>query len=380
MRKKNENCLFVRKAQVTNDTMAVKRANKVASVPKKAAVDDGVHSSRIADENTCDVVCKRLADTPIRPSSDEYELLLQTARSALNSNRDRERLAKICVDAVLSVADLDRKDVNLDFIKVEGKVGGTLEDTCLVKGIVLDKDFSNEQMLKEHQNPKIVILSCAFELPLPMKKRKLHITSDADMQKLLEEEQDCFCEMVTLVKESGADLVICQWGVNDAANHLLHRNEIPVIRWVNGVDIERIAVATGGRIVPKLEEITPTKFGTCGIVREVSFATANDRLIFIEECPNSRAVTIFIRGDDEMIIEDAKRALHNALCMVRNVICDNRSIDGSAESVASHAVTSFADTSLDQHAIRGDASKKATKKETKKAVAKKPAAKKTAKR
>lgn len=331
-------------------------------------LDKGIHSSRISEgfEKACDVACKRLVEVSdtVPFSRDEYEVLLQTARSTLNSkvvNRDRDRLAKICVDAVLSVADLERKDVNLDLIKVEGKVGGTLEDTCLVKGIVIDKDFSHPQMSKEHKNPKIAILTCAFEPPKPKTKHTVHITSAADMKDLHEQEQEYFRKEVQLVKDSGADLVICQWGFDDEANYLLYRNELPAVRWVGGVELELIAIATGGRIIPRFEEITPAKLGTCGVVREVAFGTTKDRMIFIEECPNSRAVTIFIRGGNKMMIEEAKRALHDALCMVRNLIRDNRIVygGGSAEIAASHAVTNFADTvsSVDQYAIRafGDA-------------------------
>lgn len=326
-------------------------------------LDKGIHSSRISEgfEKACAVACKRLeeiADTmPV--TVDLHEVLLQTARSTLNSkvvNRDRDRLAKICVDAVLSVADMERRDVNLDLIKVEGKVGGTLEETCLVRGIVLDKDFSHPQMPKALTNPKIAILTCAFEPPKPKTKHTVHVTSAADMKDLHEQEQEYFRREVKLCKDAGADLVICQWGFDDEANYLLYRNELPAVRWVGGVELELLALATGGRIVPRFEELTPEKLGTCGSVREVSFGTTKDRMVFVENCPNSKAVTIFIRGGNKMMIEEAKRSLHDALCMVRNLIRDNRIVygGGSAEIAASQAVIVNADTvsTVDQYAIR----------------------------
>ena len=333
-----------------------------------ALIDKGIHSSRISEgfEKGCEVACKRLteiADTmPV--SREEYDVLLMTARSTLNSkvvNRDRDRLAKICVDAVLAVADLERKDVNLDLIKVEGKVGGKLEDTCLVSGIVIDKDFSHPQMPKHVENPKIAILTCPFEPPKPKTKHTVHITSAQDMKDLHQQEQDYFRREVQLCKDAGATLVICQWGFDDEANYLLYRNSLPAVRWVGGVELELIAIATGGRIIPRFEEITPAKLGTCGSVREVSFGTTKDRMLFIENCPNSKAVTIFIRGGNKMMIEEAKRALHDALCMVRNLIRDNRIVygGGSSEIAASRAVCDYADTvkTVDQYAIRafGDA-------------------------
>jgi T-complex protein 1 subunit epsilon len=326
-------------------------------------LDKGIHSSRISEgfEKACAVACKRLeeiADTmPV--SISEYDVLLQTARSTLNSkvvNRDRDRLARICVDAVLAVADMERRDVNLDLIKVEGKVGGTLEETCLVRGIVLDKDFSHPQMPKELTNPKIAILTCAFEPPKPKTKHTVHISSGADLKELHEQEQEYFRREVRQCKESGADLVICQWGFDDEANYLLYRNDLPAIRWVGGVELELLAIATGGRIVPRFEELTAAKLGTCGSVREVSFGTTKDRMVFIENCPNSKAVTIFIRGGNKMMIEEAKRSLHDALCMVRNLVRDNRIVygGGSAEIAASQSVVAYADTvsTVDQYAIR----------------------------
>ena len=103
------------------------------------------------------------------------------------------------------------------------------------------------------------------------------------------------------MKETGANLAICQWGFDDDANHLLMANDLPAVRWVGGPEIELIALATGGRIVPRFSELTSEKLGTAGVVREMSFGTTKDRMLVIEECPNSKAVTIFIRGGNKMV-------------------------------------------------------------------------------
>ena len=126
------------------------------------------------------------------------------------------------------------------------------------------------------------------------------------------------------MKKTGCNLVICQWGFDDEANHLLLQRELPAVRWVGGPEIELIAIATGGRIVPRFSELTAEKLGRAGTVRELSFGATKDHMLVIEECKNSRAVTIFIRGGNKMIIEEAKRALHDALCVVRNLIKDSR--------------------------------------------------------
>lgn len=164
-------------------------------------------------------------------------------------------------------------------------------------------------------------------------------------------EQRYFVDMVKRVKDSGANVVICQWGFDDEANHLLMQNALPAVRWVGGVEIELLAIATGARIVPRFEELTADKLGSAGRVREVHFGngraflssctrvltrvmvagTQNEQMIFVEECANSKAVTILVRGGSEMIVEEAKRAIHDALCVVRNMIRDSRVVYGGGK-------------------------------------------------
>jgi T-complex protein 1 subunit epsilon len=205
-------------------------------------------------------------------------------------------MADIAVKAVLSVADLERRDVNFDHIKVVAKTGGSLEDTSFVTGIIIDKDFSHPQMAKEVEDAKVLILTCPFEPPKPKTKHGLEIKSAADYERLYEIEQAYFTDMVNKCKASGANVILCQWGFDDEANHLLMHNQLPAVRWVGGVEIELIAMATGARIVPRFEEITPEKLGRAGRVKEMSYGTSNDKVILIEECANTKAVTILIRG------------------------------------------------------------------------------------
>merc|ERR1712100_732212 len=298
-------------------------------------LDRGVHPIRIADgyEMACEIAVKRLNEISdqIKFTKDDTSNLLKTCMTTLNSkvvNRHLEQMAKIAVDAVLAVADIDRKDVNFDLIKVEGKVGGKLEDTCLVQGIVLDKDISHPQMSKRIEDAKIAILTCPFEPPKPKTKHKLDIDSVEKFEALAQAEKDYFTDMVKKVKDTGANLVICQWGFDDEANHLLMQNELPAVRWVGGVEIELIAIATGGRIAPRFQELSADKLGTAGRVHEESFGTTKDRMIVIEDCPNSKAVTVFVRGGNRMIIDEAKRSLHDAICVVRDLVRSNRIVYG----------------------------------------------------
>ncbi|XP_036062907.1 T-complex protein 1 subunit epsilon [Onychomys torridus] len=326
-------------------------------------LDRGIHPIRIADgyEQAARIAIDHLdkISDHVLVDINNPEPLIQTAKTTLGSkvvNSCHRQMAEIAVNAVLSVADMERRDVDFELIKVEGKVGGRLEDTELIKGVIVDKDFSHPQMPKKVENAKIAILTCPFEPPKPKTKHKLDVTSVEDYKALQKYEKEKFEEMIEQIKETGANLAICQWGFDDEANHLLLQNALPAVRWVGGPEIELIAIATGGRIVPRFSELTPEKLGFAGVVREISFGTTKDKMLVIEQCKNSRAVTIFIRGGNKMIIEEAKRSLHDALCVIRNLIRDNRVVygGGAAEIACALAVSKEADKcpTLEQYAMR----------------------------
>jgi len=326
-------------------------------------LDRGIHPIRIADgfDRACAVAVSNLeniADT-IEYGKTQTENLLKTAMTSLGSkivSKEHQQFAQIAVDAVLQVADLERKDVRFDLIKVDGKVGGSLADTQLIKGVLIDKDMSHPQMPSKVEDARIAILTCPFEPPRPKTKHKLDITSVEEFKKLQSYEKEKFSDMIKRVQDSGANLVICQWGFDDEANHLLMQNNLPAVRWVGGPEIELIAIATEGRIVPRFEDLSPEKLGKAGIVREVTFGTTRDKMMVIEECANTRAVTIFVRGSNKMIVDEAKRALHDAICAVRNLIKDNRVVygGGAADISSSLAVQKAADEipSIEQYAMR----------------------------
>merc|ERR1719373_1440497 len=211
-------------------------------------------------------------DFEINPDSPEE--LIKIAMTTLGSkiiNKCHRQMAEIAVNAVLAVADIEHRDVNFELIKVEAKVGGRMEDSMLVKGVIVDKEFSHPQMPKELKDVKLAILTCPFEPPKPKTKHKLDVTNAEDYRKLRQYEAEKFDEMVRQVKEAGANLAICQWGFDDEANHLLLQRELPAVRWVGGPEIELIAIATGGRIVPRFQELSTDKLGTAGLVRELTF-------------------------------------------------------------------------------------------------------------
>ncbi len=330
-------------------------------------INKGIHPVRIARgfEAAAHVAIahlEKIADR-VQFSHDNLEPLMETAKTTLNSKilqPFKDQMAKIAVDAVIDVADLERNDVNFDMIRMEGKTGGSLEDTALVNGIVLDKEFSHPQMPTEIEDVKLCILTCPLEPPKPKTKHKLQIASAEAYEELYKQEQDYFVNMIQQIKDSGANLVICQWGFDDEANHLLLQQELPAVRWVGGVEIEHLAIATGGRIVARVEELSPDKLGKCGRIRQISLGTNNsrrqERILILEECANQKAVTVLVRGGNKMIVEEAKRSLHDAMCVVRNLVRDNRVVygGGSAEISCSIAIRKHADTvvGVDQYAIR----------------------------
>jgi T-complex protein 1 subunit epsilon len=323
----------------------------------------GVHPVRIAEgfEKAAAVAIETLGKIaePIDIQKNDNEVLISTAMTTLSSKilkTHKLKMAGIAVKAVLKVADIERKDVNFERIRVEGKTGGSLEDAELVNGIVIDKEFSHPQMPKSIKDAKMCILTCPFEPPKPKTKHKLDIDSKEAYEKLYAQEQQYFKDMVQKVKDSGANLVCCQWGFDDEANHLLLQNGLLAVRWVGGVEIEHIALATGGRIIPRFEEISAEKLGRAGCVREISFGTTRERMLVIEDPEHTSAVTVLVRGGNKMIVEEAKRSLHDAMCVVRNLIKDNRVVygGGSAEIACSLAIRKYADSvsGVDQHAIR----------------------------
>ena len=209
-------------------------------------LDRGLHPVRIAEgfDKACTIgvdTLEKVSDEVDVQEGDASLTLFNTASTTLSSkivNVHRDQMARIAVNSVLAVADFSRKDVNFDMIKMEGKPGGQLGETELIKGIVVDKDFSHPQMPKSITDAKMCILTCPFEPPKPKTKHKLDITSKEAYEALYEQEQAYFVDMVKKCKDCGANLVICQWGFDDEANHLLLHHKLPAVRWVMGQELE----------------------------------------------------------------------------------------------------------------------------------------------
>lgn len=334
---------------------------KVANGYEKASKIISDHLDQIADEIVID---KEDLSANLLESSD----LFKAAKTSLGSkivNKYHNKFAKMAVESVLKVADFNRNDVDFELIKLQGKLGGSISDSKTINGVCIDKDFSHPQMPKSISNAKIAILSCPFEPPKPKTKHKLEISNVEEFKSLQKYESEKFLQMIESIKKAGANLVICQWGFDDEANSLLLSNNLPAVRWVGGSDIESIAIATKGSIVSRFEDLTAEKLGHADKVYEVEFGTTRDKMIVIENEKSSVAtigktqvntVTNLIRGSNKMIVDEAIRSLHDSLCVVRNLIKNNKIVygGGAVETSCSLKIMEEADKQkgIDQYAFR----------------------------
>lgn len=199
-------------------------------------------------------------------------------------------------------------------------------------------------------------MTCPFEPPKPKTKHGLEIKSAEDYEKLYNMEQKYFVDMVQKCKDSGANIVLCQWGFDDEANHLLLKNNLPAVRWVGGVEIELLAIATGARIVPRFEEVDESKLGNAGSITEYSFGTSSDKVLLIQDCEHSKAVTVLIRGGSRTICDEAQRSLMDAICVVRNMIRENYVVGGGGATELSCAIKIAQEADniacIEQYAVR----------------------------
>ncbi|MEM3377365.1 MAG: thermosome subunit beta [Candidatus Bathyarchaeia archaeon] len=257
--------------------------------------------------------------------------LKQVAATTLASkavNVAVEHFAQIVVDAVKQVAEeVDGKyKADIDLIKIVKKHGKSLEETELVKGMVIDKEVASSQMPKLVENAKIALLNTKLEIEKTEFDAKINIESPEQMKQFLDEEERMIKEMVTVIAKSGANVVFCEKSIDDLALHFLAKNGILAVKSVSSGDMEKLAKATGGKILASIKDLTSDALGKAKKVEEVKIG--DDKLIYVRECKNPKAVTIVIRGASPHVVDEAERSLHDALCVVRNSIEDGKIVAG----------------------------------------------------
>jgi thermosome len=281
-------------------------------------------------------------------SKDERGKLKLVAMTSLSGKgiEEQERIAEICVDAILQVAEERDGKIKalVDNVKVEKRIGGSALDTQLVKGIVLDKEVVHPGMPKRVQNAKIALLNCALEIEQTETKAKINIETPEQIKAFLDEEQRMLQEMVEAIKKVGANVVICQKGIDDIAQHFLAKAGILAVRRVKESDMEKLARATGGKIVTSIKELTPADLGEADLVEERK--VSGEKMTFIEGCKNPKSVTILVRGGAEHVVDEAERAIHDALCVLSVALEEGKILGGGGapELEVAKAVRALADS------------------------------------
>ena len=273
-----------------------------------------------------------LEEMSIKSGIDDTVGLKNSAMTCMSSkivSESRDMLADICISAIKAIAEKgeDGKWVaDIDKVQIQKKEGESIDETSLIKGIILDKEVVSPGMPKIVKDAKVLLLQSAIEIEKTEFDAKLQITSPEQIQQFLDEEERMLRSMVEKIVNSGAKVVVCQKGIDDMAQHFLSKAGIMAIRRVKKSDIEKLSKATGGMIYTNLNDITPEKLGFAGLVEERKIM--NDSWIFIEKCKDPKSVVILIRGGTELIIDEVDRAIHDALCVTRDVVEDEKIVGG----------------------------------------------------
>jgi thermosome len=251
-----------------------------------------------------------------------------TSQASKLLSESADFIADITVDAVLQVAEQTSEGwkADIDDVKVEKKAGGSLTDTNLIKGVVIDKEVVHSGMPKSVRNPKIALLNTAVEVEKTEFDAKINIQRPEQMKAFLDEETKILKDMVEKIKSSGANVLLCQKGIDDVAQHFLAKEGIAAVRRVSEKDIEKLAKATGAKIVTSIEDLKPENLGSAELFEERKIS--DDKMAFIEGCKNPKAVSILVRGGTERIVNEAERAIHDALCVVRDVVREPQIVAG----------------------------------------------------
>jgi len=262
------------------------------------------------------------------------ELLKKTAITSMASKLVadcKEYLSDIVVKAMLEVMDRQSDgtcNVDVEDVKVEKKTGQFLGDTKLVNGIIIDKEIVHSGMSKHVENAKIALIDASLENDKPEFDSKINIEKPSNIAAFLKQEEELLRDMVEKISATGANVVVCQKGIDDMVQHFLAKKDIVAIRRAKKSDMEKLARATGGKIVSNITELSSNDLGFAALVEERKIG--DDKMTFIEGCKNPKAVTILIRGGTERLNNEAERSIHDALCAIRDLIQDPKIVAGGS--------------------------------------------------
>ena len=250
-------------------------------------------------------------------------ILLKIAKTALQTKmvrKESDQLSDLVVKAVLAVAEKegDNFTVDIDDIKVEKKAGGSIPDSSIIQGIVLDKEVVHSGMPKKVTSAKIALINTALEISKTETDAKINISNPQQMKSFLDEENKMLKNMVDKVIGSGATVAFCQKGVDDMAQHYLAKAGLLVVRRVKESDLTKLAKATGGKIVTNLDDLFEKDLGTSDIVEERKIE--EDRWVFVEGCKHPKSVTLLLRAGSQRVVDEVERSVHDAIMVVRDIM------------------------------------------------------------
>ncbi|MCD4759720.1 TCP-1/cpn60 chaperonin family protein [archaeon] len=295
---------------------------------------------RLAAEKAQEILNEIAEDVNI---SDE-KILINIAKTAMTGKgveSAKEKLAEICIKAVKQVTN---EKADLDNIKIEKKVGAGISDSELIQGIVLDKERVHSEMPKKLENTKIALINVPLEIKDTEIDAKIQITDPAQLQSFIDQEENMLKSMVNKIVEANANVVVCQKGIDDIAQHFLAKNNIYTIRRVKESDMKKIARATGAKIISNLKELKQEDLGKAGLVKGEKLG--DEDMTFITQCENPKAVTIIIRGGTEHVVDEVERAIKDALGDIIAAINDGKVVAGAGapEIEVSRKLKEFSNT------------------------------------
>ncbi|MBT8242532.1 MAG: thermosome subunit [Nitrosopumilus sp.] len=284
-----------------------------------------VHSSTIIDgyQAAADKTLEIYSNLAKKIQPDDKASLLKIATTSMQSkliSEDSSLLSKIIVDAILSIATKkgDAYSVDLENIKVEKKAGGSIDDTQIVKGIVLDKEIVHSGMPTKIEKAKIALVNSALEIEKTELSSEIRITDPTQMQMFLEEENRMLKSMVDKLHDVGANVLICQKGIDDISQHYLAKYGIMAVRRVKESDMIKLSKATGGRVISNLDDLSENDLGIADLAHQKK--VESDKWVFIEGCKHPQSVTMLIRGGTQRVIDEVDRSIHDSLMVVKDVI------------------------------------------------------------
>ncbi len=304
----------------------------------EALVEQNVHPTVISGGYRAAAIRARelLDDVAIKVDPSDTETLMDIARTAMISksvSASRNLLADVAVRAVSAVAE-KRDDgtwtVDDDNIQVVKKQGGSMDDTQMIAGIIVDKEAVHPAMPKHVEKAKIALVDAALEVKKTEIDAKIEITDPSQMRAFLDEEETMLKKMVDIVKKSGATVLFCQKGIDDLAQHYLAKEKIYAVRRVKKSDMEKLAKATGANLVTKLDDLKAEDLGVANLVEEKKIA--DDRMTFVTGCKNPKAVSILIRGGTEHVVDEIDRSLNDAISVVSVAFEDGKLVTGGGST------------------------------------------------